>query len=161
MNADLFFYLVPAAGLLALVYAFVRLRWIARQPAGNETMVRIAGHIADGAVAFHDLDGSGPIYGDGFIGNRDRYYGIARNSDRLPDFFELSASAAFLIPVGDQRVELRADVFNVFNATQWGGFATGLPGGGSRTQIGRPGDPLELGQPGRPREVQLSARYVF
>lgn len=124
---------------------------------------RVAGAVnpETGAIAFHDLDGSGPIYGDGFIGNRDRYYGIARNSDRLPDFFELSASAAFLIPVGDQRVELRADVFNVFNATQWGGFATGLPGGGSRTQIGRPGDPLELGQPGRPREVQLSARYVF
>ena len=123
---------------------------------------RVAGLMSDdGGIAFHDLDGSGPIYGDGFIGNRDRYYGVARNAERLPDFFELSASAAYLLPLGDERLELRADVFNVLNGTQWAGFATGVPGGGSRTQVGRPGDELRLGQPSRPREVQLSARYVF
>jgi outer membrane receptor protein involved in Fe transport len=123
---------------------------------------RVAGTVNDdGGVAFHDLDGSGPIYGDGFIGNRDRYHGTPRNGERLPDFFELGASVAYLLPLGGQRVELRADAFNLFNGTQWAGFATGVPGGGSRTQIGRPGDPLVLGQPGRPREVQLSARYVF
>jgi outer membrane receptor protein involved in Fe transport len=123
---------------------------------------RVAGVVSpDGGIAFHDLDGSGPIYGDGFIGNRDRYYGVQRNSERLPGFFELSGSAAYLLPLGTNRIELRADVFNAFNATQWAGFATGVPGGGSRTQVGRPGDPLRLGQPGRPREIQLSARYVF
>jgi hypothetical protein len=123
---------------------------------------RVAGVVGeDGGVAFHDLDGSGPIYGDGFIGNRDRYFGVSRNGERLPDFFELSASAAYLLPLGDQRLELRADVFNLLNGTAWAGFATGVPGGGSRTQVGRQGDPLLLGQPGRPREVQISARYVF
>lgn len=123
---------------------------------------RVAGVVGEaGGVTFHDLDGSGPIYGDGFIGNRDRYDGVSRNAERLPDFFELSASAAWLIRLGDQRLELRADVFNLLNGTQWAGFATGVPGGGSRTQVGRPGEPLVLGQPGRPREVQLSARYVF
>ena len=123
---------------------------------------RVAGIVSgDGGIAFHDLDGSGPIYGDGFIGNRDRYDGVPRNAERLPDFFELSASAAWLVPVGDARIELRADVFNLLNGTQWAGFATGVPGGGSRTQVGRPGDPVRLGQPGRPREVQVSARYVF
>lgn len=123
---------------------------------------RVAGVASDdGGVAFHDLDGSGPVYGDGFIGNRDRYYGVARNAERLPDFFELSASITYLLPLGRNLLELRADVFNALNGTQWAGFATGVPGGGSRTQVGRPGDPLRLGQPGRPREVQLSARYVF
>lgn len=123
---------------------------------------RVAGSVnADGGIAFHDLDGSGPIYGDGFIGNRDRHYGTPRNGERLPDFLEVSASVAYLLPLGGQRLELRADAFNLFNGTQWAGFATGVPGGGSRTQIGRPGDPVLLGQPGRPREVQLSARYVF
>lgn len=45
-------YLIPASGLLALLYAFWRSSWIKRQDAGDETMRRIAGHIREGAMAF-------------------------------------------------------------------------------------------------------------
>jgi K(+)-stimulated pyrophosphate-energized sodium pump len=45
-------YLLPAAGLLALLFTFFRSRWIARQPAGNEQMQRIGGFIQEGAMAF-------------------------------------------------------------------------------------------------------------
>ncbi|HYJ80873.1 MAG TPA: sodium/proton-translocating pyrophosphatase, partial [Longimicrobiaceae bacterium] len=45
-------YLVPALGLLALAYTAWRSAWVARQDAGTETMREIAGHIADGALAF-------------------------------------------------------------------------------------------------------------
>jgi len=45
-------YLAPALGVLALLYTFWRSGWVVRQDAGNETMREIAGHIADGALAF-------------------------------------------------------------------------------------------------------------
>ena len=52
MTTETIVFLVPASGLLALAYAFLRTRWIGRQSAGTEKMVEIAGYIADGARAF-------------------------------------------------------------------------------------------------------------
>ena len=52
MTTETIIFLVPASGLLALAYAFLRTRWIGRQSAGTEKMVEIAGYIADGARAF-------------------------------------------------------------------------------------------------------------
>jgi K(+)-stimulated pyrophosphate-energized sodium pump len=49
---DTIFYLVPVAGVLALLFALWRSSWIRRQDAGDATMVRIAGHIREGAMAF-------------------------------------------------------------------------------------------------------------
>ncbi len=46
------FYLIPAAGVLALVFALVKAAWVSRQDAGNDTMKEIAGHIQEGAMAF-------------------------------------------------------------------------------------------------------------
>ncbi|HEY0037147.1 MAG TPA: sodium/proton-translocating pyrophosphatase, partial [Longimicrobium sp.] len=45
-------YAAPALGVLALVYTLWRSAWVSRQDAGNERMSTIAGHIADGALAF-------------------------------------------------------------------------------------------------------------
>jgi K(+)-stimulated pyrophosphate-energized sodium pump len=45
-------YLVTLAGVLALLFAFWKSRWIRRQDAGNPKMVEIAGHISKGAIAF-------------------------------------------------------------------------------------------------------------
>ena len=45
-------YAVPALGLLALLYTWLRAGWVARQDAGDAKMQTIAGHIADGAIAF-------------------------------------------------------------------------------------------------------------
>jgi K(+)-stimulated pyrophosphate-energized sodium pump len=52
MDASLIIYLVPMAGLLALSYALIRARWIARQPAGTDRMIEISTAIAEGAKAF-------------------------------------------------------------------------------------------------------------
>jgi K(+)-stimulated pyrophosphate-energized sodium pump len=46
------FYLVPAFGVVALFYTFIKSSWVSKQPAGNEKMQTISGHIADGAMAF-------------------------------------------------------------------------------------------------------------
>jgi len=45
-------YLVPAAGVLALIYAFIRSNWIGKQDGGTDEMIRIAGLIRQGAMAF-------------------------------------------------------------------------------------------------------------
>ena len=52
MDTTLITLLVPVAGLLALGYAFLRTQWVSKQDAGTETMIEIAGNIADGARAF-------------------------------------------------------------------------------------------------------------
>ncbi|MEA1787285.1 sodium-translocating pyrophosphatase [Arenibacter sp. GZD96] len=43
---------LPAFGLLALVFVFLKNGWISKQEAGNERMTRIAKNIADGAMSF-------------------------------------------------------------------------------------------------------------
>ncbi|MBA2458530.1 MAG: hypothetical protein H0V43_06190, partial [Gemmatimonadales bacterium] len=73
----------------------------------------------------------------------------------------LSGGVTYLVGSRWGDLELRADVFNLLNRTQWGGFANGNSAGGGRTQYGRPGDPIVLRSPGPPRQVQFSARYVF
>lgn len=113
---------------------------------------------------FRDLDGSGDTFGNGFLGNQDRFAGVPRNGERLPGTFLLHGSVAYSVPgttLLNGALELRADVFNVLNSTVASGYANGIPGGGSRTQVGRPGDPILLSSAGPPRQVQFSARYAF
>lgn len=45
-------YALPVLGLLGLVYVFWKSAWITRQDAGTDKMKKIAGHIAEGAMAF-------------------------------------------------------------------------------------------------------------
>jgi K(+)-stimulated pyrophosphate-energized sodium pump len=45
-------YLIPAAGVLALVFSLYKAQWVKGQDAGNEKMQVIAGHIQEGAMAF-------------------------------------------------------------------------------------------------------------
>ncbi len=52
MAIDLYFYLVPVVGLLALLYAFLRSKGIDKKDPGNTRMVEISGFIREGAMAF-------------------------------------------------------------------------------------------------------------
>lgn len=124
---------------------------------------RVAGAVdpATGLPGFRDLDGSGDTFGNGFLGNQDRFAGVPRNGERLPSAFLLHGSAQFMLPVRSSVIELRADVFNLLNAANPGGYANGIPGGGARTQVGRPGDPVVFANSGPPRQLQFSARIVF
>jgi K(+)-stimulated pyrophosphate-energized sodium pump len=49
---DTLLYLVPAAGLIALLFTYVKAVWVSKQDAGNEKMKKIAKYVADGAMAF-------------------------------------------------------------------------------------------------------------
>lgn len=111
---------------------------------------------------FRDLDGSGDTFGNGFLGNQDRFAGVPRNGERLPSALLVHASVAYLMSgISTHGLELRADVFNLLNSTLQSGYANGIPGGGARTQVGRPGGPVLLSSAGAPRQLQFSARYAF
>ncbi len=45
-------YLVPALGVLALLYTIIKSAWVSAQDAGDANMQELAGYIADGAMAF-------------------------------------------------------------------------------------------------------------
>ncbi|MEX0719311.1 MAG: sodium-translocating pyrophosphatase [Balneolaceae bacterium] len=45
-------YLIPVAGVLALLYTFFKSRWVSKQEIGTERMERISKSIASGAMAF-------------------------------------------------------------------------------------------------------------
>ena len=46
------FYIIPAMGIVGLLYTFVKYAWVAKQDAGNERMKEISTYIAEGAMAF-------------------------------------------------------------------------------------------------------------
>ena len=45
-------YVIPAMGIVGLLYTFVKFAWVNKQDAGNEKMKEISTYIADGAMAF-------------------------------------------------------------------------------------------------------------
>ena len=49
---DKLIYVVPAMGIVGLLYTFLKYNWVTKQDAGNERMKEISTYIADGAMAF-------------------------------------------------------------------------------------------------------------
>ena len=49
---EILIYLIPAAGVLALLYSVVKGAWINKQSPGSDKMIEISKHIRDGAIAF-------------------------------------------------------------------------------------------------------------
>src|SRR5829696_3129409 len=49
---DKLIYLVPAMGIIGLLYTFIKYAWVARQDAGTDRMKEISKYIAEGAMAF-------------------------------------------------------------------------------------------------------------
>ena len=45
-------YAVPALGIVALLYMWIKASWVTKQEAGEQNMQELAGHIANGAMAF-------------------------------------------------------------------------------------------------------------
>jgi K(+)-stimulated pyrophosphate-energized sodium pump len=49
---DNLIYVIPAMGIVGLIYTFLKFAWVEKQDAGNERMKEISTYIADGAMAF-------------------------------------------------------------------------------------------------------------
>ena len=52
MDVQTLFYLVPVAGVLALVYAYIKAQWVNKQEVGTELMAELSTAIAEGARTF-------------------------------------------------------------------------------------------------------------
>jgi hypothetical protein len=109
-----------------------------------------------------DLNGDGSSFADAYQGNSDRSPGESRNNDRLPwsNNFDLGIQHQFAIG-GDQKIELRADIFNVFNVENLSGYSNNAT---QSNQI-QPG-PASSGvfiqrNAGPPRQFQFGVRYLF
>lgn len=112
---------------------------------------------AEGVGNFY---GHGPQFGDGYAGNLDRYPGVERNGERLPSSLQVDLGAAYPINFGAVSLEIRADVFNLFNTVNHSGYFANATQT-NRAQLGREGDPITYRSAGPPRQFQFSTRLMF
>ncbi len=52
MDGTAILYAIPAAGIIALLFAYMKASWVGKQDAGTDRMKEIAGYIQEGAMAF-------------------------------------------------------------------------------------------------------------
>jgi hypothetical protein len=107
-----------------------------------------------------DLNGDGHSYGDAYDGNSDRWPGASRNSDRLPWSYTFDLGLQYRVGVGARGLEVRADIFNLFNHTNLSGYSNNATQS-NQIQIGPPGGPIVEKNAGPPRQFQFGATYRF
>ncbi|GAK34371.1 TonB-dependent receptor [Iodidimonas nitroreducens] len=105
-----------------------------------------------------DLNGDGLSFADQFTGNPDRAPGFDRNSGRLSFASTVDLGAAYEIPLFSNRMELRMDIFNLFNANNDSGFPVNFT---QSNQIQTAGQDFVQRSAAPARTVQLSARFLF
>ncbi len=105
-----------------------------------------------------DLNGDGASFSDAYLGNSDRAPGIARNSGRLPWSKTVDIGLRYTPRLGEGRLELSADVFNIFNENNLSGFANSAT---QSNQIQVFGQPFAQRNAGPPRQFQFGLRYSF
>lgn len=105
-----------------------------------------------------DLNGDGQSFGEGFVGNSDRFPGETRNSGRLPWSKTFDIGLQYALPIQKGIVELRADLFNVFDANNLSGYPVNFTQS-NQVQIG--GGAFVQRSAAPPRTLQISARYAF
>lgn len=109
-----------------------------------------------------DLNGDGSGFGDAYQGNSDRFPGESRNNDRLPwtTTFDVGLQHQFKISENN-KIELRADIFNVFNAENLSGYSNNatqsnqIQGGSKASGL------FTQRNASPPRQFQFGVRYLF
>jgi len=109
-----------------------------------------------------DLNGNGDNrdFSSQYTGGTDRAPGETRNSDRLPWSSQIDLGVAYAVPVGGPAVEVRADVFNVLDATNLSGYANNATVS-NQIQVGPAGSGIVERNAGPPRQFQFTARLLF
>ncbi len=105
-----------------------------------------------------DLNGDGASFTDAYLGNSDRAPGVSRNAGRLPWSATIDVGLRYAPRIGDGRLELSADVFNLFNRENLSGFANSAT---QSNQIQVFGQPFTRRNAGAPRQFQFGLRYLF
>jgi outer membrane receptor protein involved in Fe transport len=106
-----------------------------------------------------DLNGDGQSFGENFVGNSDRYPGAARNSARLAWSASVDLGLRYALPALAGKLELSADVFNVFNTNNESGFANAARTS-NQVQFGG-GAPFTQRNAGPPRQCQFGVAFKF
>ncbi len=106
-----------------------------------------------------DLNGDGASFGKNFVGNSDRYPGESRNSGRLPWSATVDLGARYALAAFFGRLEVSADVFNIFNTNNESGFANAATTS-NQVQFGG-GAPFVQRNAGPPRQFQFGLAYKF
>ncbi|HMB96927.1 MAG TPA: hypothetical protein VKM36_00475, partial [Balneolaceae bacterium] len=107
-----------------------------------------------------DLNGDGRSFSQQFVGNNDRSPGESRNSDRLPWNTTFDLSLQYALPVAGGRVVAGADIFNLLNAENLGGFSSNLTQS-NQIQVGPAERGIEKRNVAPPRQFQFSLKYLF
>jgi hypothetical protein len=109
-----------------------------------------------------DLNGDGRAFGAAYVGNSDRAPGEPRNSDRLPWSVTFDVALQYNIAVGaGSKIELRADIFNLFNAQNLSGYANNATQS-NQIQVGpKSSGVLVRKNASPPRQFQFGVRYGF
>jgi len=107
-----------------------------------------------------DLNGDGRAYGDAYVGNSDRWPGEPRNSDRLPWSSVWDLGLAYRVPVGGGELELRVDVFNLFNESNYSGYSNNATQS-NQIQVGPADSGYVVRNTGPRRQFQLGVRFVL
>ncbi|MBU6372400.1 MAG: TonB-dependent receptor [Alphaproteobacteria bacterium] len=105
-----------------------------------------------------DLNGDGLSFADQFTGNPDRFPGVRRNSGRLDGATTIDLGASYRIPAPRGTVEVRGDIFNLFDAQTQSGYPVNFTVSNQRQIFGRP---FAQNSAGPPRTFQVTARYSF
>ncbi len=105
-----------------------------------------------------DLNGDGASFTDAYLGNSDRAPGVSRNADRLPWSATVDVGLRYEPRIGDGRLQVSADVFNLFNRENLSGFANSAT---QSNQIQVFGQPFTRRNAGAPRQFQFGLRYLF
>ena len=106
-----------------------------------------------------DLNGDGQSFGEAFVGNSDRFPGVARNTGRLPWSTQVDIGARYAINLPVGAIEFSLDVFNLFNVNNLSGFANAASTS-NQVQFGG-GAPFVQRNAGAPRQFQFGASWKF
>lgn len=111
-----------------------------------------------------DLNGDGRSFGASYVGNSDRQPGETRNNDRLPWSVVFDIGVQYTIRFKKEStsgIELRADVFNLFDVQNLSGYANNATQS-NQIQAGTVASgSLVRRNAGPPRQFQFTARYLF
>ncbi len=109
-----------------------------------------------------DLNGDGRSFGASYVGNSDRQPSETRNNDRLPWSNSFDAGVQYAFPFSNlSRLEIRADVFNLFNVQNLSGYSNNATQS-NQIQVGSKATGIiQQKNYGAPRQFQFTVRYAI
>lgn len=108
-----------------------------------------------------DLNGDGTSRAVQYTGKTDRAPGADRNDKRLPWSYTFDLSLQYRLPQFANALKLRADVFNLFNTTNYSGYTSNATAS-NQVQTGLVDrDDFVYRNAAPPRQFQFSISYTF